>query len=261
MEPLKNFILARYIPSEFAVDDNFNPLTFEVEPNMIPDYDFVDSNEEIPHKISTAIIDEKNKEFKEPTNSISRIFDEFNNTVRRINSKKRFDGNKVYKTPIKGSDEFEKAYDEYEKINPDSRKYRKFLTRVAYHESRFNRSAKNKNAPAYGYFQFMQDGKKYNNISAYTGKTINEFINNPIVQIAGAVNMIKDIDKNLTKDDRKKMKKLGISNEGAYGMAWLGGVGGLRKFIHKGINVSDSSWYKGGKGGVDMKEQIKRYNY
>ena len=156
--------------------------------------------------------------------------------------------------------EFNKAYDEYEKINPEARKNRAFLTKVAFNESGFNQTSKNPHAPAYGYFQFMQDGKKYNNIIAYSGASVKDFLANPILQIASANKMINDIERQLTKKDIERLNELGLTRNAAYGMAWLGGVGGLRNFIHSGINASDSSWY-GGSGGVDMKEQIRRYNF
>lgn len=157
-------------------------------------------------------------------------------------------------------EEFNNAYDEYEKINPEARKNRAFLTKIAFNESRFNSRAKNPKAPAYGYFQFMQDGKKYNNITVYSGVNINDYLSNPVLQIASANKMINDIDRQLTKTDLERLNELGLTRNAAYGMAWLGGVGGMRNFIYKGINASDSSWY-GGNGGVDMKEQIRRYNF
>ena len=70
--------------------------------------------------------------------------------------------------PSKGLDEFNKWYDEVEKEDPEAKHYRQFLTKMAEQESGFNSAIQNRaGAPAYGYFQFMQDGKKYNNITAY----------------------------------------------------------------------------------------------
>ena len=75
---------------------------------------------------------------------------------------------KVTYTPksYKGLAAFNKAYDEVEASNPEAKKYRQFLTKMAEQESGFNSAIQNRaGAPAYGYFQFMQDDKKYNNIS------------------------------------------------------------------------------------------------
>jgi hypothetical protein len=50
------------------------------------------------------------------------------------------------------------------------------LTRIAKHESNFNLTTQNKaGAPAYGWFQFWQDGKT-NNITHYSGLDVNSFV-------------------------------------------------------------------------------------
>lgn len=191
--------------------------------------------------------------------------DPFKNTAPKTKKGSRFGYSSsdinVSKTEEERLKAFNEAYDAYEKINPEAKKNRKFLTKVAFNESRFISDSKNPNAPAYGLFQFMQDGKRYNNITAYSGVGINEFLSNPMLQIASANKMIADIDRQLNDSDLKRLKELGLTRNAAYGMAWLGGVGGMRNFIHKGINASDSHWYKGENKGVDMREQIKRYNF
>ena len=98
----------------------------------------------------------------------AKLFD-----IERINteipdSKSENIGSKIDMTnPSKGTEEFNRIYDEVEKEYPEASKYRTFLTTVAKYESGFNSKAKNKNAPAWGYFQFMQDDNKYNNIQKY----------------------------------------------------------------------------------------------
>lgn len=245
--------LAKYIPKDYEEYENINPYTVPYDDEELP-YIYNDlSSDKIPANISESV----NKDKKIAGNDdYIKFYEDFNKVVENSSGKLRFQSS----PDVSSNVDFDKAYDEYEKKNPSSRKYRKFLKKVAYYESRFNSKAKNKNAPAYGWFQFMQDGNRYNNISSYTGLDINSFINNPVAQIEGANRMIMDIERQLTASDRNRMKELGITDEGALGLAWLGGVGGLRRFIHKGINASDSSWYKNGSGGVDMKEQLKRYN-
>lgn len=253
--------LAKYIPNDYDnySDDNYNRYTVDEELSYIP---IMQDNDEIPANMKPVVDEAKNEQNdKRVSSAIDDIFKNFVNTVNMVNADnntmRRFSSSSK---SVPSSKEFEKAYDEYEKINPESRRYRKFLTKVAYHESRFNKSAKNKNAPAYGYFQFMQDGKKYNNISAFAGTGINEYLNNPVLQISSAVKMIDSINRQLTQKDRYRLKELGISDEGAYGMAWLGGVGGLRRFIYDGVNASDSKWYKDKNQGVNMTTQLDRYN-
>lgn len=156
-------------------------------------------------------------------------------------------------------DLFDKYYDEAEKLDPEARQYRVFLTAVASHESGFDPKAKNAHAPAYGLFQFMQDGKKYNNISAYAGCTIGEFLNSPVKQILAAVKLAKAFERTFTQKDKDAAKAKGISRFGMIGGAWLGGTGGLRKYLHENKNLSDSYWSPAG-AGVTMEQQIARYN-
>lgn len=161
--------------------------------------------------------------------------------------------------PIKGSQEFENAYDEVEKINPEAKKYRRFLTQVAKIESGFNKRIQNRaGAPAYGYFQFMQDGKKYNNISKYANTDIETFRNNPQLQIQAAIKLAKSFENSFTADDLRKAKDRGFTTFGLLGGAWLGGAGGVRKYLNNYGDPSDSHW--GGKGS-SVGERIKQFNY
>lgn len=164
---------------------------------------------------------------------------------------------KVYK----GLDSFNKAYDRVEKELPEAKDYRQFLTEVAKHESGYTSAIKNKNAPAYGYFQFMQDNNRYNNIRAFAGTDINTFLNNPELQIKAAIKLAKANEKGLSQKDLETAKSKGISKWGLIGGTWLGGLGGLRKYLHNNINVSDKGWDPNKKAGIDMSSQIKRYNF
>lgn len=164
-----------------------------------------------------------------------------------------------YSSPIKGSQEFESAYDEVEKINPEAKKYRRFLTQVAKIESGFNKRVQNRaGAPAYGYFQFMQDGKKYNNISKYANTDIETFRNNPQLQIQAAIKLAKSFENSFTANDLRIAKDKGFTTFGLLGGAWLGGVRGVRKYLNNQGDPSDSHW--GGKGS-SVGKRIRQFNY
>lgn len=158
--------------------------------------------------------------------------------------------------PSKGEKEFENAY-----IKAVGKKdeYYDLLSKIARYESGYNPLAKNPNAPAYGYFQFMQDGIKYNNISSFAGVDIDTFKNTPEIQILAARKMLDSIFSQIRDKDLVKMREKGITREGFAGLAWLGGVGGARNFLHYNKNISDKHWSPNGSG-IDMKSQLVRYN-
>lgn len=170
---------------------------------------------------------------------------------------------KVTYTPksYKGLAAFNKAYDEVEASNPDAKKYRQFLTKMAEQESGFNSAIQNRaGAPAYGYFQFMQDDKKYNNIRQYAGTDIETFRNNPKLQIEAAIKLAKSFEKGFSKEDLELANKNGYSTWGLLGGAWLAGNGGVRKFLRGQGNPSDRHWSKEGKG-TDVSTRIKAFNF
>ena len=166
----------------------------------------------------------------------------------------------VKTTPVKGTTEFNKIYDEVIKEFPEAAEYRDFLTTVANYESKYNSQAKNKYAPAWGYFQFMQDDKKYNNIKTYAGVDTQTFLNDPKLQIKAAVKLAQAMEKGFSKEDWENAKAKGISRWGMLGGAWLGGNGGLRKYLRDNINISDKHWSPNNSG-IDMISQINRYNF
>ena len=170
---------------------------------------------------------------------------------------------KVTYTPksYKGLAAFNKAYDEVEASNPEAKKYRQFLTKMAEQESGFNSAIQNRaGAPAYGYFQFMQDDKKYNNIRQYAGTDIETFRNNPKLQIEAAIKLAKSFEKGFSKEDLELANKNGYSTWGLLGGAWLAGNGGVRKFLRGQGNPSDRHWSKEGKG-TDVSTRIKAFNF
>lgn len=163
--------------------------------------------------------------------------------------------------PSKGLDEFNKWYDEVEQEDPEAKKYRQFLTKMAEQESGFNSAIQNRaGAPAYGYFQFMQDGKKYNNISAYAGTDVDTFRNNPKLQIKAAIKLAKQFERGFNKQDLELAAQKGYTKFGLLGGAWLAGNGGVRKYLQGLANPSDKHWSKSGSG-TDVASRIQMFNF
>lgn len=159
-----------------------------------------------------------------------------------------------------GYDGFNKAYDEVEQEMPEARMYRSLLTKLAEHESGFKMSIQNKaGAPAYGYFQFMEDGQKWNNITKYSGLSIESFRKNPKAQIKAATKLAKAFQNGFKGEDLAKARSMGISMSGLIGGAWLGGVGGVRKYLNGLGDPSDKHWSKTG-AGSSISVCIQRYN-
>jgi len=163
--------------------------------------------------------------------------------------------------PSKGLDEFNKWYDEVEEEDPEAKHYRQFLTKMAEQESGFNSAIQNRaGAPAYGYFQFMQDGKKYNNITAYAGTDIETFRNNPKLQIKAAIKLAKSFERGFNKKDLELAAQKGYTKFGLLGGAWLAGNGGVRKYLQGLANPSDRHWSKSGSG-TDVASRIQMFNF
>lgn len=163
--------------------------------------------------------------------------------------------------PSKGLDEFNKWYDEVEQEDPEAKNYRQFLTKMAEQESGFNSAIQNRaGAPAYGYFQFMQDGKKYNNISAYAGTDVDTFRNNPKLQIKAAIKLAKQFERGFNKQDLELAAQKGYTKFGLLGGAWLAGNSGVRKYLQGLANPSDKHWSKSGSG-TDVASRIQMFNF
>ena len=163
----------------------------------------------------------------------------------------------IESTQIITDQTFDSAYDAVEAQYPIASKYRTLLTLIAEQESGFNPYAKNPNAPAYGYFQFMQ-GDKWNNISEYAGVDINTFLNNPEIQIKAAVDLAESFENSFTEEDIKKAESLGYGMDSMIAGAWLAGPGGVKKFIWEGINRDDKHWSPEG-AGVSVKQIMDKY--
>lgn len=161
----------------------------------------------------------------------------------------------------RGAEEFNAAYDRVEQKNPEAKKYRRFLTDIAYRESGFNPYIQNRaGAPAYGYFQFMQDGKKWDNITRYAGTDIETFRNNPELQIEAAIKLAKQFEKGFSQDDLNKASNLGYSRWALLAGAWLAGNGGVRRFLNGQGNPNDKKWSKSG-AGVSVRDRMELFNY
>lgn len=160
----------------------------------------------------------------------------------------------------KGLDAFNKAFDEVIAEDANAAKYRDFLTRIAEKESAFDSYVQNKaGAPAYGYFQFMQDGKKYNNISTYAGTDIETFRNDPKLQIKAAIKLAQDFERGFNAKDLEAAKSKGYSMNGLLAGAWLGGVGGVRRYLYGMGDASDKHWSKEG-AGTTVGTRIKEFS-
>lgn len=190
------------------------------------------------------------------------ITDWFSNySIIKDNSNKNTNTRSMNYTGVKGFENFNKAYDNVEKKNPEAKNYRKFLTDMAYKESGFNSAIQNRaGAPAYGYFQFMQDGNKWNNITHYAGVDIDTFRSNPELQIEAAIKLAKDFEKGFSQEDINKASSMGYSKWALLGGAWLAGNGGVKRFLAGKGNPSDRKWSKSG-AGTSVKARMDEFNY
>lgn len=139
-----------------------------------------------------------------------------------------------------------------------------FFAKLASKESGFDPYIQNKlGAPAYGYFQFMQgtsDGRSWDNITRFANTDVETFRKSPELQIKAAQKLADSFLKGFSKEDYKKARELGYSDSALLAGAWLGGVGGVRKFLHNGISVNDKSWSKGKNIGTDMQTRMREFN-
>lgn len=226
-------------------DNNFFQMGNDLEgvSNLDQIYEEVRSNYEAQQPSMNSEISQEAKIARTPTQQQESIHKQEENYSKYV-----------------GFNGFNKAYDEVEKEMPEAKQYRSLLTKLAKHESGFNAKVQNKaGAPAYGYFQFMQDGKRWNNITKYSGLSIDEFRNNPKEQIKAAIKLAKSFMSSFSQEDINKAKSMGISMSGMIGGAWLGGTGGVKKALN-GIDSSDKHWSKDGKTGSSVMECFKRYN-
>lgn len=84
---------------------------------------------------------------------------------------------------VTGPDQYERAWDEYLKNNPEHAEYRDILTRLAEIETRFRNIQNEAGADSYGYFQI-------NKINL-PGVDYQEFLNDPQAQIRKAIEVLQ----------------------------------------------------------------------
>lgn len=149
---------------------------------------------------------------------------------------------------VKGFAQFEKAYDNVQKQYPEASKYRDLLTEIAYQESTYRQKIINRIGAA-GYFQFLNSTRKGIMRKIGGPLDLNSFLNNPELQILAAITFAKEIEQSFTPSDKKRAKALGHTTEGLISGAWLGGVGGVRRYLYSGKNSSD--------GGTTVAARIK----
>ncbi len=147
-----------------------------------------------------------------------------------------------------GFEQFNRLYDKVQAYNPDAAKYRNILTKIASLESSFRPGIKN-NIGAAGYFQFMENTRK--SIMKKLGKPtdLQYFISNPEIQILAAIQLAKDFENSFSKEDLQLAQQNGHTLNGLISGAWLGGVGGVRRYLRNGKDASD--------GGTTVSKRIK----
>lgn len=146
------------------------------------------------------------------------------------------------KQTLKGTDDFENAFAKAVQRDPSVAKYKNFLTKTAKRESRFDHSIQNQaGAPYYGYFQMGQ-----NEIKSTTGLTVDQFRNDPVAQIIGAAKLYESNLNTIKKIGVYEIgKSKGYSDDALVSGAWMGGPGGVKKYLLGLGDPSDSHWYNG----------------
>ena len=147
-----------------------------------------------------------------------------------------------------GYQQFNRIYDKVQAYNPDAAKYRDLLTKIASIESSFRPSITNKIGAA-GYFQFIDTTRV--NIMKKIGKSTNKqtFLDNPELQILAAVELAKEFENSFGDEYLKLASQKGHTINGLISGAWLGGVGGVKRYLKSGKDSSD--------GGTTVSKRIK----
>lgn len=165
-----------------------------------------------------------------------------------ISGTQKISGGTPLQGTITGSAEYEKAWEEYLKKDPDAAQYKNILSRIVQRESAFKNVQNYAGAPAYGYFQLWKTN--------LGGLTPEQVLADPVKQVELAVKLARRNMKTFTDADYQKAQQLGFTKDGMLFGAWLGGVGGVRNYLYKGIDASDAHHY-GGKGGSSIGKYIR----
>lgn len=91
------------------------------------------------------------------------------------------------------------------------------------------------------------------------GVSVEQFRNNPKLQIEAAANLANQFKSQFTEEDRKLAKEKGYNENALLAGAWLGGVKGVRKVLKGEGNPSDKHWSKEGKG-TTVKDRMDKFN-
>lgn len=91
------------------------------------------------------------------------------------------------------------------------------------------------------------------------GVSVEEFRNNPRLQIEAAAKLAEQFKSQFTEEDRRLAKEKGYSENALLAGAWLGGVGGVRKVLRGEGNPSDKHWSKEEKG-TTVKDRMDKFN-
>lgn len=182
----------------------------------------------------------------EDTEEQYNIEEQLNQVPHQQNYSFSFSNNNINENNWK---KFNDAYDKNK--NLDNFRYRNLLSEIAYAESSFINNKIN-SVGAIGYFQFMPDTlvdirKRMNRNFSST-----ELKNNPELQIQAGINLAQFFENTLQKD-LKAARQKGITMSGLIFGAWLGGIGGVRDYLYKGIDRKDAN-------GTRISSYIKRGN-
>lgn len=117
----------------------------------------------------------------------------------------------VKPTVEENSDSYLRFKEAYNKVGTP--KMFNFFSLLAKKESGYNSEIQNlQGAPAYGYFQFMQDGNRWNNIRDYAGVDIDTFRRSPEIQIKAAHKLANAFLSSFSDKDRARARELGYTD-------------------------------------------------
>lgn len=226
------------------------------------EYKPIDSKLKYPHR------EEENKESESTTSTASTTSREIPSVSSGINWADRIRSYRASYLPESqtttqttqtklGPEEYERAWEEYLKRDPDAINFKQQLTDLASFESSFDSRPSDGDQGtdrAYGYFQIM--GNNIRNLSG--GQTsIDQFMSDPVKQIEIAAKLWRDQAAGFTEKDYTRAKELGWSEDNVRKAGWFAGVEGTRNYLHNGVNPNDYKMY-GGKGGVTLTEYVQR---
>ena len=160
---------------------------------------------------------------------------------------------------IAGRDQFNKYIDEVSKTDPLVNKYKNLLTKIAYKETNFKNIKNTAGAPAYGYFQFWEKPGGTQNIRNIAKTDVSTFMKDPKLQIKAAAKLLDMNAKSFSQEDINKASSMGYSLDALLGGAHLGGIKGVKNYLYKNQDATDTKYYNG-KGGSSVSQYLKYFN-